>query len=69
MSGTPFHTTQTYAVEFPGACLPRAGPILRAFVSRKAWGFRRPTIDQQSKVLPIFSIAYPRQYFYEYSAN
>ena len=25
--GAPFHTTQTNAVEFPGACLPQAGRI------------------------------------------
>ena len=33
------HTVQTNAVEFPGACLPQAGPTLRAFVSCEWWGF------------------------------
>jgi hypothetical protein len=32
-------------------------------------GFRVPTIGQYGKIQPIFSIAYPRQYFYEYSAD
>jgi hypothetical protein len=35
------HTTSTHTVEFPGACLPQAGPILRAFVSGEGSEFRR----------------------------
>jgi len=31
-------------------------------------GFRRPAIDHHGELYAIFSIAYPRQYFYEYSA-
>src|SRR5271170_2916574 len=49
---------------------PHAGcPILRAFVSCEGWGFRRSAIGQPSKMQPIFSTAYHRQYFYEYSTD
>jgi len=35
----PHHPNE--AVEFAGACLPQAGPILRAVVPCEGWGFRR----------------------------
>jgi len=35
----------------------------------RGWGFRRSTINHHSELRPIFSIAYRRQYFYEYSAD
>jgi hypothetical protein len=57
------------ALEFPGACLPLAGPILRAFVLCEGWGFSRSTISHHSELHSVFSVAYPRQYFYEYSAD
>jgi hypothetical protein len=69
VGGQPFLTSEPNAVEFPGACLPQAGPILRAFDSREGWRFRRSTVDHHSELHLIFSIAYPRAYFYEYSAE
>jgi hypothetical protein len=38
VGGQPFLTSEPNAVEFPGACLPQAGPILRAFVSCEGGG-------------------------------
>ena len=67
--GARFRTTQTNAVELPGACLPHAGPVLRAFVSSEERGFSRSAIGQHSEVQRIFSVAYARQYFYEYLAT
>ena len=46
-----FHTTSTHALDFPGACLPQAGPILRASVSCEGWGFRR-TLRQPFRRTP-----------------
>ena len=47
----------------PGA--PSFAPLFHA----KGGGSRRSTIDHHSELHAIFSIAYPRQYFYEYSAD
>ena len=47
----------TCAVEFPGACLPQAGPILRAFVSCEGSGFRprAPTTAPVNSCLATWS--------------
>jgi len=53
----------------PSLWIAAGCPILRAFVSCEGWGFRRFAISHRSELRPILSAAYPREYFYEYSAT